>query len=86
MLKNFRIKVIRNALDCYLKNNENLLKIVLDQRKKDFQIIKNLRSRKIFLWICDVVDDQGEGLYNQKGEVDEFGIYDEDDKEISILC
>lgn len=65
-------------MDCNLSNP------VLDQRTKDLQSIKNLRSREIFLWICDVVDDEGEGLPNLKGKVYQFGIYDDDNEEIPI--
>lgn len=42
---------------------------VLDRRTKDLQSIKNLRSRELFSWICDIVDDEGENLPNLKGKI-----------------
>lgn len=57
---------------------------VLDRRMKDLQSIKNLRSRELFAWICDVVDDEGENLPNLKGKLYQFGITDEDDMEVPV--
>ena len=55
-----------------------------DRRIQDLQYIKHPRSKEMYNWICDVVDEQGGNMNKQLGLAYVIKIRDADDIEVPI--
>lgn len=53
----------------------------LDRRINDISRIKNMRSKEIYSWIADIVDEHGDKMVDKFNNVYQFGITDSDDLE-----
>ena len=60
------------------------VKIQVDRRIADVQKIKNQRSKEMYTWLADVVEEQGPDMVQRFGKVFQFGILDETDTEVPI--
>jgi hypothetical protein len=49
------------------KDLKNDIEIFIDKRTRDIQLIKNIRSKELYSWISDAVEEHGSEMVNKLG-------------------